>query len=212
MSPAKKVQVFAWTASAASVALSLLAWGNGISWQLSSRQPLAYQIFPLLGLTAFSLMWSHYVTSAFRTRQNVPRGILKTYLEITSTLVLIAILLHPGLLWVQLWRDGFGLPPNSYLQHYVAPTLRWAAMLGTLSLVAFLAYELRRKFASRSWWKYVQRASDVGMIAIFIHGLKLGRNLQTSWFKYIWYFYGVSLILSMVYVYGQQKRAKGKDS
>lgn len=199
MTTAQKVNASAWTLTSIVIALAVYVWGHGFGWRWSSLN--SYQLFPVLGLIAFSTMWSHYIASVIRQILGVEKGALHTYFEATSLIVLAAILMHPGLLWYQLWRDGFGLPPGSYLHHYVAPSLRWAAILGTVSLFVFLAYEFRRKFKGRPWWRFVAYASDLAMLAILVHSLKLGTNVQSGWFRMIWYFYGVTLVVSLAYIY-----------
>ena len=46
----------------ASVALAVVAWRQVNIGDLSAMSP--YEIFPLLGLIAFSLMWSLYIVDA----------------------------------------------------------------------------------------------------------------------------------------------------
>lgn len=199
---AKQLQITAWGISTAVVVLAVVAWGQGYDWELAGLS--TYQLFPLFGLLAFSLMWSHYIAAALRQYLQADRAALKQYFEVTSLAVLAAILLHPGLLGWQLWRDGIGLPPGSY-KAYIGP-LYWAVVLGIISWLIFMSYELRRKFKDRSWWKYVQYASDGAMFLILIHALRLGQNLQEGWFRTVWYFYGVTLALSLAYTYYQKLR------
>lgn len=208
----QKTVLMAWAVTSIAAVLAVLTWLQGVNWHISKATSDLYQLFPLLGLLAFSVMWSHYIASVIRQQMKVEKHILSQYFELTSLVVLIAILLHPSLLWLQLWRDGLGLPPNSYLVSYVDPALRWAAMLGTLCLLIFLAYELRRKFAVKNWWKYISYASDFAMLAIFVHGAKLGRNLQSGWFTYVWYFYGFTLIASLIYIHYQKYQRKAEAS
>ncbi|MDB5163601.1 MAG: hypothetical protein JWS12_218 [Candidatus Saccharibacteria bacterium] len=198
----RQLQTFAWALSGLVALLAVLAWGQGYSWQVSN----SYQLFPLLGLLAFSLMWSHYMAAALRTRFKLDKAVLHSYFEVTSYVVLVAILLHPGLLAYQLWRDGLGLPPASEL-HYVRQSWQWGVLLGMTALVVFLAYELHRWFDNRGWWRYVQYASDAAMVAIFIHALRLGTQLRMGWFKWIWWFYGVSLLATLIYTYAQKLQA-----
>lgn len=192
----KQLKTFAWGSSIVVAALAIYVWGAGLSWQL---YPISsYTLFPLFGLLAFSLMWSHYIVSAVRTYFGKDKGITAQYFEVTSWIVLGAILLHPSLLIWQLWRDGMGLPPGSYI-NYVGPSLRFAVALGSFSFLIFLAYELRHKFGKRSWWKYVQYANDVAMFAIIIHALRLGSHTQDDWFHYVWLFYAATLAIALAY-------------
>lgn len=202
---ARRLQIFAWSLTTLVSVLAIVAWGQGNSWQLASLT--IYQIFPLLGLLAFSIMWSHYVAAVTRLHFKIDRAVLSRYFEATSLAVLGAILLHPSLLAWESWRSGFGLPPKSSLE-YVAPDMRLYVVLGMTGLVIFLAYEFRRKFGDRSWWKYVASASDVAMILIFIHSIQLGSHLQTGWFRAIWYFYGLTLLGCLGYIYYQKSLAK----
>jgi hypothetical protein len=39
------------------------------------------------------------------------------------------------------------------------------------------------------------------MVMIFIHSLQLGSQLQTGWFRVLWYIYGITLVVALVYIY-----------
>src|SRR3989344_5422163 len=97
---AKQLNIFAWGLSFAAIALAILAWGQTYEWDVIGIS--TYLLFPLFGLLAFSLMWSHYIASALRQYLKIDKSALHNYLEITSLLVLVFILLHPGLLTWQL--------------------------------------------------------------------------------------------------------------
>ncbi len=199
----KRLNVFAWTLSATGASLAVLAWGQGLKWQLEDLS--LYEIFPVFGLVAFSLMWSHYVVAAFRLYFRVERPAIVKYFHATSLIVLAAILTHPGLLIWQLWQDNFGLPPGSVKQTY-----GWIAILGMISLLVFLAFELHRWFDKRSWWWYIERANDMAMVAIYYHGLSLGTHLQSGWLRYTWYFYGATLVAALVYIYYKKSKPQSK--
>src|SRR5688572_6258095 len=139
MNKARQLQIFAWAISIGSLVLAVLAWGSAFEWDFDNVS--TYLVFPLLGLVAFSLMWAHFVAGVVRRLMGVEKAVLHDYYEITSVAVLLAILLHPGLLIWQLWRDGEGLPPGSTYS-YVGTTARWALILGVISLIIFLSFEL----------------------------------------------------------------------
>lgn len=204
----KHLQGIAWGISVGAAILAIVAWGNSYDWKLAGMG--TYQLFPLFGLLAFSLMWSHYVVSAIRQYFKVESKTLSHYFEITSAIVLTAILLHPGLLAWQLWRDGLGLPPGSTKIH-VGAAAYWAIWLGLIALAAFLSYELRRFYGKKRWWPIVQHASDVAMVLIFIHALRLGGALHPGWYRNVWYFYGVSFLVALVYGYSKQYGPKIAD-
>lgn len=194
----RQLQIIAWSLSVLVVVLALTAWVQGFGGRFADLT--FYQVFPVFGLIAFSLMWSHYIAAVLRLYFKIERGVLAKYFEFTSLAVLASILLHPGLLAWQAYRDGNGLPPGSEVR-YVSPMLGLYVVLGIISYTVFLTYELRRKFGSRPWWKYVAYASDTAMLLIVIHSLKLGGNLQAGWFRAVWYFYGVTLLGALGYIY-----------
>lgn len=192
------IRAKAWTVSGLVGLLAIVAWQDNLKWQFSNLT--TYDWFPLFGLLAFSLMWAHYVAAYFRDSAGLAPEALAQYFRITSYVVLICLLLHPGLLIFQLFQDGAGLPPGSY-QNYVAPGLAWVVTLGFISLGVFLAFELHRVFKDRSWWHWVADASDVAMLAILYHGWQLGSSFQVEWFKKMWLLYGFILIILLARKY-----------
>lgn len=187
----KSVQIVAWAICGLSVLIAIIAWGKLTNWHLSLS---AYSLFPLFGLLAFSIMWSHYVAGFVRTNLGVKPVALSRYFSSTSLLVLALLILHPAVLIVQRYRDGFGFPPGSY-KSYVAPGLGWVTLLGSVSWVAFMLFELGRWFRDKSWFVYIARAGDIAMLAIVYHGLRIGDHLQMGWYRGLWIGYGVVLIL-----------------
>lgn len=199
------LQIVAWLIVGLASLLAILVWGHDYGWRLTPFSP--YQVFPLLGLLAFSIMWSHYINGALREMLGLKQSVLSTYYRSTSYVVLALICLHPGLLIYQRFRDGYGTPPHSY-ESYVAPGLGWITILGSASLLVFLAFEFRRVFGKKPWWHFVADASDFAMLAIVYHGLKLGGDLQQGWFRYAWYFYGITLVIVLVRKYVNRLTAK----
>lgn len=191
-------------ANAAAILLTLISTGLAIyAWRIDHSGSLgpmsAYTLFPLFGLLAFSLLWCLYTVSAASHYFETPDGTFNRYYQITGYAVLAAIIAHPTILVVQLYRDGFGLPPGSY-SAYVAQGMEWIALLGTASLFIFLLYELHRWFENRGWWKWVVCLNDLAMLAILYHSLSLGGDLQTTWLRYLWFFYGAMLVIYLVYL------------
>jgi hypothetical protein len=177
--------------------LAFVAWGQDNAWQLTHLS--VYQVFPIFGLIAFSVMWSQYMVAAARDYLGY-KNEFENYFMYTGFLVLLSILLHPGLLIAQRYRDGYGLPPGSY-ESYVAPMQKWIVLLGTVALLMFLAYELKWWFKQKSWWQYIVILNDIAIVAIFYHGLRLGQDLSGTWFQKLWYLYGVLLAVALGYKY-----------
>ena len=205
MNTPKKLWVGAWSLTLLTVLLAFTAWGQGNNWDILHIS--TYNLFPIFGLTAFSIMWAHYMVAALRVYLKVDKAVTKNYFELTSLIVLGCILLHPGLLIAQLFRDGAGLPPHSYL-NYVRPDLKWAVLLGSLSFSIFIAYEFHRIYDKKPWWKYVQYLSDAAMFLIVIHSLALGRQLGPGWFRGIWIIYTITLVVALYYMYMTKIKTK----
>lgn len=198
MTSTTKLNVFAWLLVSTVSITSIIVWGHYYNWHIIGLS--TYHIFPIFGLLAFGLMWSHYVVSVLRQHLKLDKSAVATYFEFTSYVVLALILLHPGLLIWQLWRDGYGFPPQSYI-HYVDPGLKLFVLLGTLNWFIFIAYEFRRKFVGHSWWRFFGYATDIAMVGVFYHALRLGTLIKHGWFRGLWFFYGASLVLCLIYIH-----------
>ena len=194
----------AWGIGVALTIVMTLAWW--ISRKLSPGTINEFDIFPLLGLVAFGLMWSHYTLGSVRRLLKQSRPKKDMYWSISSGLVLALVILHPALLNYGLISDGLGLPPASYQAAYgtLAPYL----MLGTICLFIFLSFELKRWFGKKNWWNLVEYAQIGAMAGIFIHALMLGRELDLAWFKAFWWLLGLTLVASWVYNYRYDKSIK----
>ncbi len=188
--------------------LGLFAWGMGLHGRIDR-----YDLFPLLGLMAWMLMWLHYVSGSLKryARLADDHAVLKKYFRVTSMVVLVLILLHPALLYAGLFADGLGLPPASTFAVYASDAMRVALVLGYISLTVFLLFELGHWFRKRGWWKYIEYASMAAMFGIFIHALVLGSELSTGWFRGVWLALGVILALSLAYNHWYDRRNKLKD-
>ena len=188
----KHISFIAWTLALAVTMAGFVAWAQHHSWQLIGISN--YQLFPLFGILAFSLMWCHYMIGGIKAGFNIQDAkVDKRYFEVTAGIVLLALFIHPSLLIWQLFRDGFGLPPGSYTNHYVAPGLAWAVLLGSVSWLAFMSFELRRFYGNKKWWKYVLYANDVAIWLVYIHSLLLGADVAAPWLHQVWIFYGLAL-------------------
>ncbi|MBP7837114.1 hypothetical protein KA021_00230 [Candidatus Saccharibacteria bacterium] len=190
------VQIGSWVLGGAVVVLAFTVW---IQQRFGGVSLTVYDFFPLLGLSAFSLMWTHYIIGSTRRLTEVKKTVNTLYLNVTGWLVLVLILLHPLLLVTQLRQDGFGLPPGSYAARYGGPGMKLAILLGTISLVIFLAFELKQKLKNKTVLKVLEYGQILAMFLILYHGLTLGRELSVDWFKGVWYVYGLLLVFSVAY-------------
>lgn len=196
MNPIKNILYSAWGLVALTTFFAVLVWQQSF---VGPVRLTGYTVFPLLGLIAFSLMWTHYIVGTLRRMAGVAKSGLKNYYTVTNWIVLFCILMHPALLILALWADGLGLPPQSYLENYVAPDGKLAVLLGSVGLIIFLAFELKRLFEDKSWWKLVEYAQIFAMVVIFVHALQLGGELDVLWYRAVWFFYGITFIASTTY-------------
>ncbi len=187
--------------------ISFIAWLQGLHGEMNK-----YTLFPLLGLFAFGLMWMHYVSGSLKRYLGLASDekLLARYFKITSIAVLALILLHPALLYVGLFQDGYGLPPVSAWEAYGTTAARAGLLLGSVSLTAFLLFELGRWFRQKKWWKYIEYASVLAMILIFVHALILGGELLPGWFRFVWILIGWVLVMSIVYNYWYDRKREAK--
>lgn len=191
-----------WIAASFVVVTALLVWSQV---RLTGAVNLGiYDIFPLFGIIAFGLMWTHFLFGAIRRYIGAPKPEKHLYSTVSMGVVLAMIVLHPGLLWFALWRDGFGLPPGSYLTIYSTQLL--AVISGTIGLCIFLAYELKRLFGDKKWWKYIEYLQVVGMVAIFYHALELGGELDVLWFRILWWVYFITFAIAVCYTNISKRR------
>lgn len=202
----KQFQTLAWAISTTLCLIVIVVFAQGLKWEFNRLD--AYRLFPLFGLLAFSLFLSHYIVAALRQLLDIDKNVIKRYFLLTSLAALGFVLLHPSLLVAQLFVDGFGLPPGSYLENYVAPGLKWAATLGPISLALFLAYELTRLNSFKRWVPWLQGLTDIAMILILIHGFQLGSHLQSGWFRPVWLAYAGVLLVCLGYTYFLKVRGR----
>lgn len=201
----KRFQIIEWTVGICVSMVMISAWTisrNALVGNLS-----VYDVFPVFGLLAFGLMWSHYILGSIRRFMNLAEQKYLIYWRVSTGLVLFLLVAHPVLLNGALISDGLGLPPASYDAAYGSKAI--ILLLGSAALVVFLAFELRRWFRDKTWWKYIDGAQAFAMAAIFIHALILGRELTMVWFATIWWMLGISLAASIVYnrLYDAEKRS-----
>lgn len=202
MTAERKLITTTLTLTAGLIGLAIFRWTDV---RLGDGELGPYDFFPLLGLVAFLLMWSHYVSGSLQRLFKAKEGTLRSYFTVTGWVVLLLILLHPGIFVLTLWQDGLGIPPDSYFAVYADAASRIAILVAYLSLFAFLAYEFHRKFKQKSWWRFVEYANVAAMFGIFFHALTLGGEIH-EWFRIFWIILGIVLAASITYNYIQQHK------
>jgi hypothetical protein len=207
----KSFSQFTWGILIVSILIPLIVWGTNINWQIGSIT--LYQWFPLFGLLAWMVMWTHYVSGAVR----VLKPTLKKppyYGVFTAYLVLGCLLLHPGLLAFAQAQNKVGLPPLSFYE-YVGEGLKLAVIFGSIALLIFLSFEVFSRMKNNKfimqWSLAISISQSVAMVLIFVHGLRLGSNLNSGWFYYIWILYGIILLPSFYIIHTQDFKDRYKN-
>ncbi len=174
------------------------AWLDYKNWSLSGLRPTSF--LSLAGLVAFGTMLSHYLTGFMFDVTKTKDRDLGAYHKITARLVLFCLVAHPVLVVANLRSLGFGLPPQSYSAYY-GDKLTPFIMLGTISWLSFIAFEFKKWLSQKGFWRYVLYANDIAMVAIVVHGFKLGSTLKLEWFRYVWFIFALVLAICLIYKY-----------
>ncbi len=190
----------AWTLFAVVVTIPLLQWAITIGWNPGNIA--LTNIFPLIGIWAWSIMWTHYAYGTFILAQDGAASKDKTYRKLTQWLVLALILLHPGLLALNQWQVRSVRPPEAFYG-YVGQSLRIYIAIASVALLAFLAFDVlvrfRRHRLVNKYWFYVSLSQAVAMVLIFVHALKIGHSMH-GWFELYWIALGLLLIPCFVLI------------
>lgn len=170
------------------IALAVIAWTQTVNLNALNLISVAL----LLGLIGFSMMWVHYAADFLR-RRYWPDQKYGVEHAISRYIVLGSILLHPTLIYTQLFNDGFGLPPTSSLE-YVGTSLAPYVYAGVIALVGFLLFEFKKVLQKIGVWSYVIHFNAIAMMLIVLHAITLGPVTNIAWYLAVWVLYGLSLL------------------
>ncbi|MEX2007316.1 MAG: hypothetical protein WD992_00915 [Candidatus Levyibacteriota bacterium] len=184
-------KVFPWILAAVVILIGSYAWVERVSNYSVLTDP--FVLFPVLGIWAWSVMWTHFVIDEIRRfKPKLPKNI--QYKKTSFVFVLFCILLHPGLLIYAQYEAGLGL---SLANAYVGAARMWAVQIAVIAFFIFLSFEFFDRMrenpkVEKKWW-IVNISQSVAMILIFIHSLTLGTHLQQGWFSIYWILLGIIL-------------------
>lgn len=185
-------KLWPWISGAIVVIAAFAVWVPS----LAATKLSIYSLFPLFGLLAWSLMWTHYVNGVMVVRYGLERS--KLYKTVSEVIVFFCLWLHPGLLLYQLWVD------TSSLVQYVGKTNLIFFIGAFAAWFAFLSYDILVRFKNRPFWKknwiWVSVVQAGAMGVIYLHAIKFGRHIQVEWFKIYWAFLGLVLVPCMAYL------------
>lgn len=194
------------------VIVPLVAWLNTYQW----APPItALTVFPLLGVWAWGIMWTHYILGWLRLRMPERFERDELYGKYTAWLVLALILLHPSLLAGQQYQRFGMLPPESYTS-YVASSMELFVYFGIVGLFVFLSYEIFLRLKHKLWlrkiWGWVGLTQIAAMLLIFVHGFAIGDSVLYGWINIYWLLLGVLLLPAGIEVvrndFRQQRAAR----
>jgi len=189
-----------WFLFVAVLVIPLALWLELYNWQ-PVFTPLA--LFPLLGVWAWSIMWTHHILGALTVRYPDKLKTNHIYGSVSGWLVLLLILLHPGLLAYE-QKNSLGLLPPESFNAYAAPSMELFITLGFIGLVLFLSYEifdrLRHSKLLRAHWIWISLSQLLAMLLIFIHGINLGQSVLSGYGGVYWVMLGVTLVPALYIV------------
>ncbi len=190
---ARGTTAVAWLLFCVVVIVPFVHWAD----TLAPGKPLnAYTVFPLFGIWAWSLMWTHY---AHGTLTMVSDRFARSavYSRVTGVLVLMLLIAHPGLLLTGLVVDTGERAPSTVLL-FGGEGEAVFVVLGMAGLVAFLLYDVLDRLDLKTrmgrGWRWVGLAQIAAMTAVFAHSLAIGRHLDEGWFRHYWVGLGALLI------------------
>lgn len=176
-----------WLLFIAVVVVGCVAYFSSHNWQITEIFSSGLVIFPLLGILAWSIMWTHFAYGALRIKYNFPKN--KVYSTVSGWMVLSLILLHPGILALEMYKSTKLLPPKSILL-YAGESFFWAIMLAEIALLIFLSYEvfdrIKDKPIIKKNWLWISLSQMIAMTFIFVHSMAVGHNLNSGWFRVYW--------------------------
>lgn len=202
MHASKRSQYLPWLLCVAVIAVPFFGWLELYQWQPVFN---VRSIFPLLGLWAWSVMWTHYVLGALRIRY--PEKLTKdtVYGRVSAWLVLILLLLHPGLLGYNQYQQ-LGLIGIDGFYAYVGVSSEVFITYGSIALLMFLGFEIfmriKRYTHIDKYWGLVSVSQMIAMSLIFVHGLGVGHILQIPWLRGYWVLLGL-LLIPAFYIVGK---------
>jgi len=177
------------------VLLPIYFWGDSFAWNFSAVN--LYLLFPLLGMLAFSIMWTQVVVGTFKEKFHD----VDIFFSRTGVAVFLLFFFHPVLAAIAQFNSVGSLS----LFDLVGPPHKKFLVLGMIAFTIFVLYEVVLRVAAlrqvKKLNKFFEVASEFGVILVFIHSINLGSHLQAGLLKYIWWFYGITAVLMIGWKY-----------
>ena len=155
---------------------------------------------------AVATLWLHSISGVFepwlRRYINFDR-----FVQLTSTLIFVCIVLHPLLI---LYKLKFSI--KNLVLIYDSNAL----VIAAIALILLLTYDIGKILQKKyqffvEHWQKILLISNIGFILIFYHSLSIGSDLQSGTLRILWIFYGTTAILSIIWTYFIKKIFKPAD-
>lgn len=163
---------------------------------------LAYNLFRLAGLTAFSLVSFQVLTGPYMAfwERLYGQGFYRFH-AYEGLVALLFSLLHPTLLYGYLFVSGIGIfefAAGYPFTYYFGP-LALLIMIITVSTAASAVLLNRPLFRNR--WRLIHIANYLVFLLVFFHSLTIGTDVApaTSALRPLWWFYFAGMIVGLAY-------------
>ncbi|MBI4426376.1 MAG: Rieske 2Fe-2S domain-containing protein [Candidatus Kerfeldbacteria bacterium] len=150
-------------------------------------------IFPLVGLYAFTLLWSQFVIGAARSvLRSVVHPAIITFHRRQGVLIFLLAWLHPTLRF-------FGIGLDQYFKSWnVAPSLvpyLWLGYLQLFLLTLTAGTALLRKLPwLKTRWHTIHYVNYGVFVMVWIHSWFLGSDVRSTNLRYLWWFFAVTAL------------------
>lgn len=150
-------------------------------------------IFPLVGLYAFTLLWSQFVIGAARSvLRTVVHPKIITFHRRQGVLIFLLAWLHPTLRF-------FGIGLDQYFKSWnVAPSLvpyLWLGYVQLFLLMLTAGTALLRKLPwLKTRWHTIHYLNYGVFVLVWIHSWFLGSDVRSTNLRYLWWFFAVTAL------------------
>ena len=179
-------------------------WGVSFAWNFSTVS--LYLLFPLLGLLAFSIMWVQVVVSAFEKWFSSRIDIGKFW-ACSGIIVLILFIAHP--LLALIGQYGYTQSWNPF--NLVSESEMVFIVLALIAFATFIVFEVTLRWKNSIIQKikpWIENGSLVGIILVWVHSLNIGSHTRLGFMRYLWWFYGITAMLMIGFIFWRKFQKK----
>jgi DMSO/TMAO reductase YedYZ heme-binding membrane subunit len=153
-------------------------------------------MFPFVGLYAFYFVWVQFMLGSNMYWMRAKYPWLLKFHRFEGGMALLFALLHPTLLVLSLGISEY------YKYDFVAQDKLIYVWIGYLQLLLIMCTAgtalLRRVIWLKDRWYFVHYANYLMFALVWVHSWNLGSNVQGTSLQYLWYFYGLTAIASVL--------------